>query len=243
MQVGRLLDELETEGLLDDTLIVVTADHGMTDADRFFGNPGVAGVTGQGDLNWYYGDETGTRADEHYLSASPAIAKLATRIGPNLAFSYQDTHVAVWLKEESKGLRIAAAKQMRKLPAAIATYRLNGAADAYVPVWTGTMTADEREWFDDNAQRLVNTMASPNNADAIALLANGVTYSVQGDHGGHQPDNQFIPIFFAGPGVEPGVISDDPIRNVDILPTILQHLGIEQTDPLDGEAFDLRDVG
>ena len=77
----------------------------------------------------------------------------------------------------------------------------------------------------------------------IALLANDVTYSVQGDHGGHQPDNQFIPIFFAGPGVERGVISDDPIRNVDILPTILQHLGIEQTDPLDGEAFDLRDAG
>jgi len=238
-QVGRLLDELETEGILDETLIVVTADHGMTEAERFYGNPGVSNVSGQGDLNWYYGAETGTTADESYLSPSPAIAKLGERIGDNLAFSYQDTHVAVFLHDQAKGERVAAAKKMRRLPGAIATFRLNAAEDAYVPVWTGTMTAAERAWFDDNAQRLIDTMASPNNADAVALLANDVTYSVQGDHGGHQPDNQFIPIFFAGPGVDAGVISDHPIGNVDILPTILEHLGIEPTAPMDGVAFDL----
>ena len=39
-QVGRLLDELEAEGILDETLIVVTADHGMTEAETFHGKPG-----------------------------------------------------------------------------------------------------------------------------------------------------------------------------------------------------------
>jgi hypothetical protein len=238
-QVGRLLDELETEGILDETLIVVTADHGMTEAERFYGNPGVSNVSGQGDLNWYYGAETGTRADESYLSPSPAIAKLGERIGDNLAFSYQDTHVAVWLRSGSKGERNAASKQMRKLPGAIATYGLNEADDGYVLTWTGPMTTAERTWFNANAQRLIDTMASSNNADAVALLADDVTYSVQGDHGGHQADNQYIPIFFSGPGVPTGVMSNFPIRNVDILPTILARLGIAPSAPMDGVAFDL----
>ncbi|HYJ60227.1 MAG TPA: alkaline phosphatase family protein [Actinomycetota bacterium] len=240
-QVGRLLDELEAEGILDDTLIVVTADHGMTEAESFHGRPGVANVTGQGDLNWYFGAETGSRADESYVSPSPAIAALGQRIGSNLAFSYQDTHVAVWLKSGTKAQRSAAAVAMRQLPDAIATYRLNGAMDGYVRDWVSpTMASSERSWFNRNAQRLINTMASPNNADAVALLANDVTYSVQGDHGGHQRDNQMIPIFFSGPGVPSGVTSDVPIGNVDILPTILELLGVAPTAPLDGVAFDLR---
>ena len=243
VQVGRLLDELEAEGILDETLVVVTADHGMTEAETFHGKAGVSGVSGQGDLNWYYGAETGTRADESYLNPSPAIAALGQRIGSNLAFSYQDTHVAVWLKSGTKAQRSAAAVAMRQLPDAIATFRLNGDMDGYVRDWVSpTMTSAERSWFNRNAQRLINTMASPNNADAVALLADDVTYSVQGDHGGHQRDNQMIPIFFAGPGVPSGVTSDHRIRNVDILPTILELLGIDPTAPMDGVAFDLRDA-
>jgi arylsulfatase A-like enzyme len=34
-------------------------------------------------------------------------------------------------------------------------------------------------------------------------------------------------------------MSDEPIGNVDILPTILEHLGIAPTAPLDGVAYDL----
>jgi hypothetical protein len=240
-EVGKLLAELRAEGLDDETLVVVTADHGMTDAKSFYGAP--TKTLDGGNFNWYYGTETVNRTGdtpESYLSPSPAIAKLAERIGDNLAFSYQDTQVAVWLKSGSKGERTAAAKQMRRLPGAIATYRLSPDMDSYVPVWVGPMTNDERDWFDDHAQTLIDTMASPDAADAVALLANDVTYSVQGDHGGHQPDNQFIPIFFSGPGVPTGVMSDEPIRNVDILPTILQHLGIAATAPMDGVAFDLR---
>ena len=130
---------------------------------------------------------------------------------------------------------------MRQLPDAIATYRLNGAMDAYVRDWVSpTMTSSERSWFDRNAQRLINTMASPNNADAVALLANDVTYSVQGDHGGHQRDNQIDPDLLLGTGRAVGCHSDVPIGNVDILPTILELLGVEPTAPMDGVAFDLR---
>jgi hypothetical protein len=234
-QVGRILDELEVEGLLDETLIVVSADHGMTQADTFHGIDG----PGRGDFNWYFGAETGTRADESYLAPSPAIADLAARIGDNLAFSYQDAHVAVYLKDASGKAKKEAAKAMRSLPSAIATFTLNDAQNAFVSDWVSkSMTKAERDWFTKNGQRLVNTMAAPYGPDAVALLKNRTTYSVEGDHGGHQQDIQSIPILFSWPGLAPTVF-DAPITNADILPTILDLLGIAPTAPLDGQAFEL----
>lgn len=234
-QVGRLLAELEEEGLLDETLIVVTADHGMTDAKRFNGR---TGPTGQGDFNWYYGAETGTRADESYLNPSPAIAALGSRIGDNLAFSYQDTHVGVWLKDRSQEARKAASQALTLVPDAIATFRLNKTNDGYVRDWvSSSMTTAERTWFQRNAKELINTMAVANNADAVALLANDATYSVQGDHGGHQADNQNIPIFFSWPGLKAAQLNS--IENVDILPTILKLMDIKRTHRLDGRAVTL----
>lgn len=240
-QVGRLMDELEAEGLLDDTLVVITADHGMTQADTFYGIDAPPSSAGnRGDFNWYYGAETGTRADESYLSASPAIADLAARIGSNLAFSYQDTHVAVYLKDNALAKRKAAAKEMRLLPSAIATYFLKPGEDTYAEDWISNqaMSQTERKWFKDNAHRLVNTMAAPFGPDAVALLKDRTTYSVEGDHGGHQQDVQMIPIIFSWPGLQP-TVSSESVTNVDILPTILDLLGIEATAPLDGEAFPL----
>ena len=237
-QVGRLIDELESEALLDETLIVVTADHGMTDAKRFHGNSGPP-IDG-GNFNWYYGAETGTRADESYLNPSPAIAALATRIGSNLEFSYQDTHVAVWLKDRSQQSRVAAAEAMRGLPDAIATFRLNKADGAFIQDWVSpSMTAAERSWFDRNGRQLLNTMAASNGPDAVALLADDVTYSVQGDHGGHQADNQMIPIVFSWPGLDGGRLLNVSMGNVDILPTILRLLDIAPTHSLDGNAVRL----
>ena len=101
------------------------------------------------------------------------------------------------------------------------------------------MTEDERHWFNRNGQKLMNTIAASNGPDAVALLANEVTYSVQGDHGGHQADNQQIPIMFSWPGLKAGKRLQTPIRNVDILPTILELLGIAPTHSLDGSAVKL----
>ncbi len=243
-QVGRLIDELEAEGLLDETLIVITADHGMTQADTFHGIDAAPTSAGnRGDFNWYYGEETGSLADEKYLSPTPAIADLATRIGDNLAFSYQDTHVAVWLKDTSLPRKAAAARAMRSLPGAIATFFLNSSQNAYLPNFvSGSMTPPERRWFNQKGMALVNTMAAPYGPDAVAMLKDRTTYSVEGDHGGHQQDVQRIPIIFSWPGLEASISSAE-ITNVDILPTILEIMGIEPTDPLDGVAVQLPQGG
>ena len=59
------------------------------------------------DCNWYYGQD----ADERYLDPSPAVAQLRDRLAGNLAFSYQDGHVAAWLTDNS-----LAKKRRRRTP-------------------------------------------------------------------------------------------------------------------------------
>ena len=78
-------------------------------------------------------------------------------------------------------------------------------------------------------------MAAPYAADVVGLLHDNTSYGVAGDHGGAQQPVQEIPIVFAGPGVGKHD-SKAPMRSVDILPTILQQLGIEGHGDLDGVA-------
>jgi hypothetical protein len=69
-QVGKVVDALDAKGILDDTLIVITADHAAQTGNPFFGvlAPGVSNPrcappsTGiRSDCNWYYG-RTRTRS-------------------------------------------------------------------------------------------------------------------------------------------------------------------------------------
>jgi hypothetical protein len=238
-QVGRIVDALEEAGELDETLIVVTADHGAQTGKRFHG----IDAASRGDFNWYCGKD----ADETYLSPSPAIADLATALGGdcdaatadggNLAFSYQDSQVAVWLNDTSLASMHAGADAMLDVPDVVAAYyRVD---DHYVrrgPL--GHMKKGERRWFNQHAQELVDTMAAPYGPDVVGLLRNDTTYGVIGDHGGHQKQVQNIPIIFSWPGLQAGSTPSTALRSVDILPTILTTMGI----PFDAGSMDGRAV-
>ena len=115
-QVGRIVDALKASGLLDDTLIVITADHAAQTGRPFQGvlAPGVEnplctppsnGI--RSDCNWYFGKET--VESEDYRDPSPAVAQLRDALAGNLDFSYQDGHVAAWLKDNSLAKKRAAA--------------------------------------------------------------------------------------------------------------------------------------
>ena len=71
---------------------------------------------------------------------------------------------------------------------------------------------------------------SPYGPDLIGLLRNNTSYGVAGDHGGINRTVQEIPIVFAGAGTS----AEDRtvrIRTVDIMPTILEIMGIEPVNP------------
>ena len=243
-QVGRIVDALESSGLLDETLIVITADHAAQTGRPFHGllapgvlnpvcNPPSTGI--RSDCNWYFGSD----ADESYLDPSPAVAALRDTLDGNLAFSYQDGHVAAWLNDNSQAMKREAAAAVLGMPGVIASYRTNAAQDDYQLLGTNPMSGAERSWFVRHGEELVDTMAEPSGPDVVGLLATDVTYGVIGDHGGHNKLIQNIPMVFYGPGIG----TKDPnreMRLVDVLPTILDTMGIDYAPAdLDGEAVKL----
>lgn len=245
-QVGRIVTALQRRGLRDDTLIVITADHAAqtgTPGSTFFGNlnPVVGPTCGgiRSDCNWYFGTETGAGESESYREPSPAVQQLNTTLGGNVAFSYQDGHVAVWLADNSLEEKQQAAEAVLDMPGMIASYYLNPAQDDYVRFGTNPMDSEEQSWFDSHSDELVDTMAAPNGPDVVGIVKTDVTYGVVGDHGGPNRLIQNIPMVFSGPGVNPKN-SKMEFRHVDILPTILETMGIDyDPDDLDGEAVDL----
>jgi hypothetical protein len=96
----------------------------------------------------------------------------------------------------------------------------------------------EARWFRRNAQELLNTAAARYGADVITTLIRNTTYSVAGDHGGIQRDVQRIPILFAGGSVSREDLRGR-VRSVDVMPTILRAMRIEETHPTDGRAYRL----
>jgi hypothetical protein len=256
-QVGRIVDALRDKGILDDTLLVVTADHAAQTGERFHGRfdglPTPGGIRCDGpngtvglrsDCNWYYGAD----ADEIYLDPSPAVAALRAALTPaggdpvadtNLRFAYQDAHAAAWLEDNSAAKKQEAAAAVLDMPDVIASYHLNAAEDGYVRYGTNRTTGHERAWFVQHGDELVDTMAAPFGPDVVGLMESDVTYGVIGDHGGYNRLIQEIPMIFAGPGVG----SKDPnraMRLADVMPTVLDLMGIDY-DPtdLDGEAVKL----
>ena len=252
-QVGKIVDALDDKGILDDTLIVITADHAAQTGNSFFGvlAPGVSNpacptappaplLTGiRSDCNWYFGEETGTFRDEGYIDPSPAVAALRARLAGNLDFSYQDTQVAAFLHDTSLDKKREAAAAVLDMPGVMASYYINGDQDDYVRFGTNQMTGHERAWFVQHADELVDTMANNAAPDVVGITRTNVTYGVMGDHGGSQKLVQNIPMVFYGPGVG-RKDSNRLIRHVDVLPTILRTMGIAY-DPsdLDGAAVKL----
>jgi hypothetical protein len=229
-QVGRVVAKLRADGLLDDTLIVLTTDHAQQTSAEFFGVDG----PGRGNFNWYYG----TDADEAYLSPQPEISRLIDETGDNVEMSMQDSAIRTWLKDRSTSAKQQAADVMSTLGGVRASFYRDG--DHYVlrhRAPRSEFSREELQWFDAHAQEIVDTEAADYGPDVIGLLGDGVGYGVKGDHGGAQESVQRIPIVFYGASVRPGTSPGGAIRSVDILPTVLSELGIRASRRMDGRAF------
>jgi predicted AlkP superfamily pyrophosphatase or phosphodiesterase len=234
-QLGKLIAELKKQHQFKDTLIVLTADHGSTYGEHFYGDQ----TLGAGEDNW----EAGTwYPGSTTPSTSPGSATLQPLLATgNVLFSYQSTAMETWLIDQSWKMKVEAAKVMAKLPGVIATYVKSEDGDSYVLQCTRTstrMTWAERAWWLRHGQQLVNTMAWQGSADVVGLLADRTSYGVYGDHGGAQKDVQRIPMAIYNPSIR-HVVNCSPMRLVDIMPTALRAMGIPLTAPVDGRAYKL----
>lgn len=229
-QVGRLMDYLRSSGQLDDTLVVLTSDHGSVPGTHFHGLDD--GSPNRGYYNWYYG----TMENDEYLAPQPALQPLVDT--GNVAMSYSDSMLRVWLKDRSPGRIHQAARVMSRLPGVSAVWvRSGGRIDRATPVrWDRMSSWGERTWYARHARELLQTTAAPHAADVFATLVDDTTYSVAGDHGGVQRRSQQVPIVFAGGGVGSKDLRGG-VRSVDIMPTVLKAMQIRPTHRLDGKAY------
>ena len=236
-QLGRLIQKLKDEDQYDDTLIILTADHGSTYGGKGdYGNNVYDGgnVGGWYAGSWFPGYTTPTVPN---TAAGPDALKPLMDTG-KVEFSYQSTAIETWLKMGSRswGDRLSVARVMQKLPGVIATYVRHG--DHYVLHSTGTMTDDEKAWWQETGQHLVDSMAFTGSGDVVGLLANKTVYAVYGDHGGAQKGVQRIPMAFWAPGIK-HKDATAKAKLVDLVPTILTAMGINQLSPTDGTVREL----
>ena len=123
---------------------------------------------------------------------------------------------------------------MLEMPGVIASYWRDG--DRYRLLGSNAMTGPEKAWWKQHGQELVNSMAAPNGPDLIGLLHDRVSYGVYGDHGGAQQSVQRVPMVFWSPSLAFENDTGAPFRTIDVMPTILDVLGIPETSPTDGTA-------
>jgi arylsulfatase A-like enzyme len=232
-QLGKLIAKLDELGQLDDTLIVLTADHGSTDGLKYFG--GVDAYKAGERNNWYLGTSTN---GGYTGGGNPNLQPLVDL--NNVQFSYQSTAIETWLWDQSWPKKVQAAKVVNKLKGVIATYIRSDDGRMYTPFQSNVplMSKAERQWWQQHGQELVNTMAWKGSADVVGLMADHVSYGVFGDHGGAQKMVQSIPMAVYTPGMTP-VVSSAPMRLVDIMPTVLKAMDISLMAPVDGRAFAL----
>jgi len=244
-QLGYIRAELKRLGQLDETLIVLLADHGSTYAQNAY----YVDAPGGGNLSWYfdpnnqcvntkygrYGvDLNGVPVTPGTITNNSALAPLD--VDHNLAYSYQSTAIEAWLIDQSWDKKVAEAAAMKTMPGVIATYIRDG--DHYVLASKNKMTSAESSWWTARGQELVDTMAFAGGPDVVGLLKDRTGYGIYGDHGGAQQDVQRIPMVMWAKGITPS-LRGTKFRLVDVMPTVLRNMGIPQMAPMDGIAYNL----
>jgi arylsulfatase A-like enzyme len=206
--IGRVVDEYRKLGLLNRTLFVVTADHGM-----------VAGLH---------------RVPIHKIYDAVRAAPvqqldqaLQSSIG---AIWLKDPEHA----QELAG--ILAAKHFNGVEGALYKVQTAAGGFAFVPEPSTAKRIPGpllKAYLD-----LADTEASAAGADVLLPYRENTTglqpsKSFRGMHGGFSWGAQHIPLVIAGPGVQPGV-SHFPAKLVDIAPTIERLIGLAVPAGVDG---------
>lgn len=215
-QLGRILDELVHQKLLEKTLIVVTADHGGQTDSIYLGN-GEA--------------QTITEEEEKTPGCKPIWMKRLASTN-KIKNAYLDTSIRIWLKEESSESADQVIRFMKEIPQITRIFELrkNKAGDYYYSESFNQLKKQSpkfRSWAIKHDVELLNTMASSQSPNIVGLLADNVGFGKLGDHGGAQESVQRIPMIIAGPGVKKG-LDTKPIRLFELNEYITKAMSLKK---------------
>jgi arylsulfatase A-like enzyme len=218
-QLGRILDELETRGLAERTMVVVTADHGGQRHEAYLGN-------NRSQSCCPYENTKEVVDPPYWLQHLNNVGKLRT--------AYADSVITLWLADHAESNELALIRGLQDVSGVTEVYakRKAGESYRYEQVYSSLERQDAafRSWANKHSEELANTMAGPGGPDLIALLADGYGFGRIGGHGGAQEKVQRIPMIIRVPGEKPSTRTM-ALRLVDLAPEIAKTLGLTSAGP------------
>ena len=209
-QLGRILSELDSRGLADRTLVVVTADHGGQRHDAYLGNNKFQSCCPYENV-----------ADQ---AEPPYWLQHLNNVGKPLS-AYADSNISLWLADRSESNERALIRGLQDVSGVTEVYAKRGSRYEQVYNNLETQSAAFQSWAQQHSDELVNTMGGVSGPDLIALLADGFGFGRIGGHGGAQEKVQRIPMIIRVPGEAPSTRTQ-PLRLRDLAPEIANILGL-----------------
>ena len=234
-ELGRILDRLKSLGILEETVIVITADHGGQHCSTFLGRdrPGKYNE----DSYWGKGANYAFLDDPH-----PALVPLI-KTG-HLEAQTQHTMQLFWTYPMNDEEREEFEKLLSQVPGVSEAYRKLPKGDGYEykrVYRSPDLKGRELAWAKAHAKTLADTMANLSAPEYITTLFDDTGYSLIGSNGGTQELVQRIPMIVISPNlVRAGSRSKAFTRLVDVNPMIAEAMGLKKRTDLDGTARSLK---
>lgn len=202
-QLGRLIKAYRDRGILDQTIFVVTGDHGMVPNTYQVTDTEIKAAirAAGGDLLF----QTGGNSLFIWLrnpQVAPAVAQHLVNTIPRIPFAHYQT--------------IESGRAMYHpvtAPGQAADPGLEAAYQYLLGTMAGPLAPDISLTFVENM--------------VVRNAKQGNLSTTHGNHSGATWGVQHVPLVIAGPGVKQGVELDFPARLMDVAPTVLTLLGIE----------------
>lgn len=206
--LGKLEDAYRAAGILDQTLFVVTADHGMMPVSRFIPSTIVDNAISRAGTTSL--DTASSTADYIWLADNSKAQAVAN----NIAAAKDPGIASVYYASTVNGTT-------QYVPASTNPSPGMDAADRYL--LSGMLNGHEPSVVAFGTEG--STFSDPST-------------NWKADHGGDSWQAQHMPLFMTGPGVRSGVVSTAPVQLEDIAPTVLSAMGVTPTGMSGNELTD-----
>lgn len=202
-QLGRLLDQLEKDKLLDKTLIISSADHGAQ-TDTFYMGDGKGkpiGIDKSPQMKTADKKMVESIKDNDYAFWILRLYKAG-----KIKLSSQDTALRLWLEDTSEANKTPILNVLKEISKVTRIFELAKKENKYFYKEVFTNMSQEpkafQAWARAHDEELLNASANDEAPYYVALLADNAGFGKLGDHGGNQEKVQRIPLIVAGPQIK-----------------------------------------
>jgi hypothetical protein len=231
-ELGRILDRLDSRGLLDETVIFITADHGGQNSSKFLGRF----RPGKHQADSYYGKA----ANFDFTDDPPPVLAPLLKTG-KLQAAAMDTLFLLWAEDLTDDELKIFEKEIPQIPGVSEAYRLvlKNRQYSYERFYRSPqLKKRELQWANQHHEKLANSLAADSGPEFVATLFDNTGYAMIGAHGGAQELVQRIPMIVISPNlVRTGSRSKAWMRLVDVNPVMGKLMGLPDRDDLDGTAL------